>query len=159
VEAGRADGGQREVTDSIELDPLLGHPLEVQRVPRDFRQLEPPRATDPSEHVWGQAQGARVVDQQLPASRQVADVDANPVLCDEPALAQLERALAEGGDVAAVRYKEESYVFLPVERGEELQDLPARYRVEGSGGLVCEYELGIGDQGTRDGDPLLLATG
>ena len=42
---------------------------------------------------------------------------------------------------------------------QKLQDRPAGLVVQGAGGLVAEQELGVLREGSRDGDPLLLAAG
>ena len=43
--------------------------------------------------------------------------------------------------------------------GEQVHDLDAGFGVEGAGGLVGQQDLGIVDQGARDGDALHLAAG
>ena len=72
---------------------------------------------------------------------------------------QFEGPLAEGRDLLAVGDEEERDAILLVELLEQSEHLPARYRVEGPGGLVGQDKLGIRDQGPRDGHPLLLPSG
>ena len=49
--------------------------------------------------------------------------------------------------------------MLAVERLEQVEDLVARLAVEVARGFVAEQQRGIGDDGARDADALLLAAG
>ena len=42
---------------------------------------------------------------------------------------------------------------------QQVHDLAGGVAVQGAGGLVGPHQCGLGDEGTRDGDALLLATG
>src|ERR1044071_762626 len=80
---------------------------------------------------------------------------------------------AEGDDLAVVHDRHaiaELFGFLHVVRGDddgaacafdsfdEIPELPPRLGIEAGGGLVEKEELGIGDEGARERQPLLLTT-
>ena len=76
---------------------------------------------------------------------------------DDAAVGQLDdagRVLV--GQLGVVRHHDDEAVAGHV--SQQVHDLHARLRVEGAGGLVGQQDLGVVDEGARDGDALHLAT-
>src|SRR5690349_15152805 len=93
-----------------------------------------------------------------PSSVLVA-VDAARLVADEAALLQLDDALAHlVHDVLVVRRHQHGGAR-PVDAVEQLHDADGGLRVEVTGRLVGDEELGPVHEGSRDGHALLLTTG
>src|SRR5262245_53004877 len=74
----------------------------------------------------------------------------------DPAVAELDEALAEPGDALVVRNLDDRRAVL-VQSAQELHDLLALTPVQAAGRLVGEHDAWVRDHGARDGDLLLLA--
>ena len=75
------------------------------------------------------------------------------------AVDEVHEALRVGRHVGLVRHHQHGDAAFPVERHEQVHDLGAALGVEVAGGLVGEQHGGLGDDGARDGDALLLSAG
>jgi hypothetical protein len=74
-------------------------------------------------------------------------------------LIELKDSIAALGEVIVVGDVDRGKSMFLMEFGEQIDHLVAGAVVEGAGGFVGEEELGLGDEGTGDGDALLLAAG
>src|ERR1035437_5471735 len=77
---------------------------------------------------------------------------------DEPVLDE-HRALRAGRDVVLVRDHEHGDAAIDVEAGQQRHDIARGDRIEIAGRFVGKERAGLGDNGARDGHPLLLAAG
>ena len=77
----------------------------------------------------------------------------------ELAFVEVDGARGAGGGVRVVGDHDDGLAVLAVERLEEAEDFVAGFAVEVAGRLVAEEQRGVGDDGPRDADALLLAAG
>src|ERR1700704_334195 len=93
-----------------------------------------------------------------PRCRQSLMVSTRPVVPNDLAVVDRDHAPAQQvDDVAIMGRHQHGRLGLVVDLQEELHDLPAGRRVEVAGRLVGNDQPGLVDQGTSDGDALLLA--
>ena len=75
------------------------------------------------------------------------------------AVAHVDDAVAEGGDFRVVGNQEDGLAEAMVEFSEHIEDQLGVFGVEAAGGFVGQENLGAVDDGARNGDALLLASG
>ena len=77
----------------------------------------------------------------------------------DAAVDETDDAPGEGSHVGFVCHHDDRDALVTVEAGQQVHDLPAGLGVEIAGRLVGQQDGGLGDDGARDGDALLLAAG
>ena len=81
------------------------------------------------------------------------------VFADELAVAQCADAMAAGGGIGIVRDEHHGGAKLAMKIVEETENFVAGFRVEFSGGLVCQQQRRIENESAGDGDALAFAAG